>query len=114
MKINLTIPHSLKKDKEGVVLNAVKCKMSMATLVFKIKNDLIKYDSAITTRGEISQRATRSQHNYDIMYSRLTLIQSSFFCKGFELFNQLEPHIRNSTSLLQFKNELKRNYQLYH
>jgi hypothetical protein len=41
-------------------------KIDMVTLMYKIKNDLIKYNSSMYTRGEISQRVTRSQDNFNI------------------------------------------------
>lgn len=78
-------------------------KHEMALLLFKIKNNLIKCNFRLTTRGEVSGRTTRQSSNFDTIFTKLSCVKDSFFLKGYEIFNSLPMQIKNTNSLSKFK-----------
>jgi hypothetical protein len=75
----------------------------MVLLLYRIKNNLIKTNFRIATRGETSGRTTRQSSNFDIIFTHLNYIKESFFSKGFELFNVLPAAIKSESSFIRFK-----------
>lgn len=75
----------------------------MVMLLYKIKNNLIKTNFTVITRGEVTGRSTRQASNFEIAFTHLNYIKGSFFGKGFDLFNHLPLSIRNESSIGRFK-----------
>jgi Reverse transcriptase (RNA-dependent DNA polymerase) len=78
-------------------------KHEMVLLLYKIKNNQIKSNFSLITRGDVSGRVTRQSTNFNITFSHLTYIKESFFGRGFQIFNELPESIKNEKSIARFK-----------
>ena len=50
----------------------------------------------------------RNNQNYEVPYSRLCSYENSYFPSTLRLWNELDLDIRHSSSVLEFKNRIKR------
>lgn len=77
------------------------------TMIYKIKNNLIKNDIQLVTFEDIHGYNTRNKSNFVIPKTRLNLLYNSIFAKGLSQFNVLPTEVRSADNLQTFKKLLK-------
>lgn len=86
-------------------------KMKKLILLYRIiNNEAPSYLSDLlpNTVGVYTQYNLRNSSNFEIPFARLCSYDNSFFPSTLKLWNELPLHVRNSSSLVQFKNSVRK------
>lgn len=77
------------------------------TMIYKIKNNLIKNNMNLVTFEDVHGYNTRNKSNFVIPRTRLNILYNSIFAKGLSQFNLLPTEIKDAENLQTFKRLLK-------
>lgn len=77
------------------------------TMIYKIKNDLIRNDINLVTFEDVHSYNTRNKSNFVIPRTRLNILYNSIFAKGLSQYNMLPTEIKNADNLQNFKKLLR-------
>lgn len=102
----LTPTVSLYKD--NILPVALLSQYELCLLVFKIKNNLIKFDNNFVMNSSIHSYSTRIVNNLRSIFSRNNVTANSIFHKGINVYNSLPENIKKEVKLSSFKMQLKK------
>ena len=85
-----------------------RCGKARATMMYRIKNDLVDIQSA-THLTPITTRSRRGNDEFRVPYARTISFQNSFFPDGVRIWNSLPRDVTTADNLEKFKTRLSRH-----
>lgn len=78
-------------------------KFELSLLVFKISNNLIKFNGNFELNSDNHSYVTRIRNNFKRIFSRNNVTKNSIFNRGVSIYNELPDHIKILNRISNFK-----------
>ena len=94
--------------KKYKIMNILKLRrFDSSTLIYKIKNEMIRHNIDLPTFSNIHGYTTRGRNDFVIPRARMNILYNSIFVKGLAEYNQLPIMVKNAENFLRFKQKLR-------